>query len=374
MSSMPIYYLFDLLVDSSTRCTRKVAFEVVGQTDTVVNVRSASGLVFDLPKTLINHTNSGYSLGNAWKRLKRSSFYFINASLDKNNNVHFSTRDTQNTRKFKQAMAYNLKAKLIGPSAGNVEIVDGQFTYFPPLFNDRQFKMDADVTVPAFVESLCYRCFSNSSIKSVTILGKLKNIPSGTFAGSTVSKIVLPNGLKSIDNDGISFCNVEELNIPSSVTHLGRDALCRNSDLRKITFNGRLSYIGHRAFYGCTALTSLRIPSGISTLPLDSIAGCTNLANVYIPESVIHLDTGALEYIGKNNMSKLLIDAPIHLRDSMVFGGANETTRNTRMYKHGVSIRYYQPKSKKNRAKQQARAKARKVVQDRANIKETVEV
>lgn len=51
--------------------------------------------------------------------------------------------------------------------------------------------------------------------------------------------------------------------------------------------------IGSYAFYGCTGLTSITIPDGVTKVFSSAFGGCTSLASVTIPDSVAEIGSGA---------------------------------------------------------------------------------
>ncbi|WP_204792241.1 leucine-rich repeat protein, partial [Oscillibacter sp. CU971] len=54
--------------------------------------------------------------------------------------------------------------------------------------------------------------------------------------------------------------------------------------------------IGENAFYGCTSLSTLVIPSGVTSIGRNAFKGCTSLTSLTIPESVTDIDTYGLEW------------------------------------------------------------------------------
>lgn len=51
-------------------------------------------------------------------------------------------------------------------------------------------------------------------------------------------------------------------------------------------FDGEVTTIGQKAFYNCTALTSITIPSGVTSILGQAFYGCTSLSGITIPEEV----------------------------------------------------------------------------------------
>ena len=60
-----------------------------------------------------------------------------------------------------------------------------------------------------------------------------------------------------------------------------------------IRFDGVLTKIGSRAFYGCTTLTSVNVPYGVKTIGGNAFYGCKSLTSVTLPDSITSLGTYA---------------------------------------------------------------------------------
>ena len=54
-----------------------------------------------------------------------------------------------------------------------------------------------------------------------------------------------------------------------------------------------MTEIGASAFTGCTALTDVTIPAGVSTIPEDCFRGCTALTDIDLPGTVTHVGHNA---------------------------------------------------------------------------------
>ena len=91
---------------------------------------------------------------------------------------------------------------------------------------------------------------------------------------------------------GTSFVGVE---IPNSVTSIGGGAFDSCNQLQGITFaeNSRLESIGDRAFYQCTALTSIEIPDSVTSIGSYAFYDCYALKNITIPDSVTSIGENA---------------------------------------------------------------------------------
>ena len=71
-----------------------------------------------------------------------------------------------------------------------------------------------------------------------------------------------------------------------SVTSIGRSAFYGCSGLTSVTIPSSVKSIGNRAFYKCSGLTSVTIPSSVTSIRDYAFACCSGLASVTIPSSV----------------------------------------------------------------------------------------
>ena len=76
------------------------------------------------------------------------------------------------------------------------------------------------------------------------------------------------------------------LTIPSGVTSIGDFAFYGCSGLTSLTLPSSVTSIGDWAFYGCSGLTSLTIPSGVTSIGYSAFSGCRGLTSLTIPSGV----------------------------------------------------------------------------------------
>ena len=74
--------------------------------------------------------------------------------------------------------------------------------------------------------------------------------------------------------------------IPSSVTTIGEYAFYKRSSLASITIPSSVTTIGDGAFYRCSSLTQIAIPSSVKMIGKDAFSGSSSLAQIAIPSSV----------------------------------------------------------------------------------------
>ena len=104
-----------------------------------------------------------------------------------------------------------------------------------------------------------------------------------TSYNSYSGTVVIPS---TITYDGITY----------DVTSIGNRAFYNCSDLTSITIPSCIASIGNSAFYGCAGLTSVRIPNSITSIGSYTFYGCSGLKAVSIPKSVTDIGNSAFGY------------------------------------------------------------------------------
>ncbi len=70
------------------------------------------------------------------------------------------------------------------------------------------------------------------------------------------------------------------------MTEIGADTFYGCSSLTSITIPDGVTTIGNAAFQECSSLTSITIPDGVTTIKSDTFYGCSSLASITIPDGV----------------------------------------------------------------------------------------
>ena len=76
--------------------------------------------------------------------------------------------------------------------------------------------------------------------------------------------------------------SLTSITLPSSVTSIGESAFngCTSTSFTSITLPSSVTSIGKSAFLGCTYLTSITLSSSVTSIGADAFTGCSNLTTV----------------------------------------------------------------------------------------------
>ena len=89
---------------------------------------------------------------------------------------------------------------------------------------------------------------------------------------------------------------ITTLEIPSSVTSIGNHAFYGCNGLTSVEFPSNLSSIGDWAFSNCSGLTSVDLPSSITKMGECVFYYCKNLSSVKLPSEITAISNGAFGY------------------------------------------------------------------------------
>ncbi len=128
------------------------------------------------------------------------------------------------------------------------------------------------------------------SLRSVNFsAATIEEIPAGMFSNcEKLTSFSWPKGVKTVGNIAFSNTGLTSVTIPSTVTHLGGEytgftgGVFQNCEkLTSVTINAtKLTQISDSTFKNCTALKTVKLSSGITSIGKDAFSGCTALTTI----------------------------------------------------------------------------------------------
>ena len=148
-----------------------------------------------------------------------------------------------------------------------------------------------------FIREMAGRDFNRKKTKgklSILDLSEAKIVAGGdAYVGYGENNYTSYDMLGDFAFQGCS--GLTSLTIPSSVTSIGYCAFASCSGLKSLTIPSSVTSIGIAAFEDCSGLTSLTIPSGVTSISNFAFEDCSGLTSLTLPSSVTSIGDRAFE-------------------------------------------------------------------------------
>ena len=150
-----------------------------------------------------------------------------------------------------------------------------------------------------------------SGLTSLTLPAGITKIGSSAFYGcSGLTSLTLPAGITSIGSsafDGCSglkevkFCINDNLDTYLTKGHPYIGVSCgikyylNDKEITSIEIPSNVTTLGNYVFQGCSGLTSLNLPAGITSIGEGAFCGCSGLTSLTLPAGITEIGSSAFE-------------------------------------------------------------------------------
>ena len=152
------------------------------------------------------------------------------------------------------------------------------------------------VNLPKSLRKLGRSCFSSChwlNTDPLIIPDGITSIPPQCFINcQCFKKLVLPSTLKTIEGAAFYNTRVEEANFPEGLEYI-KGLAFEGSDLKKAILPSTLKDLSEFTFSMCPKLQEIKIPEGVTKIPLGFASWCHLLEEVNIPKSVTVIEVDA---------------------------------------------------------------------------------
>ena len=122
----------------------------------------------------------------------------------------------------------------------------------------------------------------------------------------------------------LNCSGLTSLSLPSSLTSIEHEAFAGCSGLTSLSLPSSLTSIKYRAFYGCSGLTSLSLPSSLTSIEYYAFYGCSGLTSLSLPSGITSIDWNA--FSGCSGLTSLTLPSSLTSIDSGAFSGCSGLT------------------------------------------------
>ena len=105
---------------------------------------------------------------------------------------------------------------------------------------------------------------------------------------------------------------------------LGSRAFYNCSGLTSLSLPSGITSIGWEAFSGCSGLTSLSLPSGLTSIDFNAFSGCSGLTSLSLPSGLTSIGVGA--FSGCSGLTSLSLSSGLTSIGDVAFSGCSGLT------------------------------------------------
>lgn len=149
-------------------------------------------------------------------------------------------------------------------------LTDAVFAEGVTRVEDTMFNMDwalVNVTLPSTLESLAPYCFYGAAFPHIDLPEGLRIIEEAALYGTGLEELTLPNSVEEIGPFGLAWnFNMKSLKTGSGLKKIGHNGVHFTSVLSEVILNEGLEVIDDYGISACAALTTLTIPSTVTTI------------------------------------------------------------------------------------------------------------
>ena len=130
----------------------------------------------------------------------------------------------------------------------------------------------------------------------------------------------IKEGTKVICDNAFFYCSfLREITLPSSVIEIGNFTFFNCENLSNIELSSSLISVGLEAFSGCCSLSKLVLPSSIMNIGDFAFSNCESLREITLPSSIISIGIGT--FGGCKSLCKVILPTSlINIGDNMFSG------------------------------------------------------
>ena len=194
-------------------------------------------------------------------------------------------------------------------------------------------KTNSTYTIPSSVTSIADDALCCFRLESVFFPYNIISI--GSFSFNTYfSALYAHNGsdtAKALSKAGYGFREIDEKYslkyIFEDNTITGIELYCVDKDITSLTIPSQVTSIGDYTFKDCTKLSSVAIPNSITNIGEGSFFNCSNLTEITVPDSVINI--GYAAFSGCSSLKNITLSSNVSSIDSYTFSGCTQLTSIT---------------------------------------------
>ncbi len=186
------------------------------------------------------------------------------------------------------------------------------------------------VTMPGTLTTIGNDAFNEcTGLSQVIVPDEVTEIGANAFCGCTgLRSVQLPKGLDNIYAYAFKGCaGLTKVELPDSVTKIGHNAFAECTSLKEINYPlswnecPAYSYKQGRVFYGCSKLSKITIPEGVTSIPEYAFEDCGHLQNIIFASTVNEI--GRASFKNCTGLTSIVLDEEMKQINQSAFEGCS---------------------------------------------------
>ncbi len=173
------------------------------------------------------------------------------------------------------------------------------------------------INFPEKLTSIGNYAFQHSGLTEINLPAGITNMGYYVFADTQITMLTLPDGLSINNNDVFAGCT--KLTEVSVGGNMGERMFQGCTALKTVTLRSGITTIGIQAFSGCTAIETISVPEGVTTIGNYAFEDCTALTSISLPASLTDLAANAFSGCAKLNNITFAEGSSYKVQDSVIY-------------------------------------------------------
>ncbi len=197
-------------------------------------------------------------------------------------------------------------------------IKEGTTTIFAGLFSGCTNM--TNVTIPSSVVTIRENAFSGCTGLPIENGIRYADCYAVEATDKTLTEYILKDNVRFLGNELFKDCSLmTSVNIPSGITSMGSSTFYGCAALTSLVLPETVASIGAQAFYNCSSLSSVNIPSGVTSIGDNTFYGCSALTSLILPEAVASI--GAQAFYNCSSLTSVNVPSGVtSIGDNTFFG------------------------------------------------------
>ena len=183
------------------------------------------------------------------------------------------------------------------------------------------------VVLPDSIIEIGDHTFENCyALTTINVPSNLKQIGADAFrfCCALTGDIDLPEGLTTLEARAFYESAITSVSVPSTVTSVKKAAFASCANLERVSLAEGVSWIAESAFKLCSSLSSISIPDSVTYIGENAFSHCSNLTSINLPDGITKI--GDSVFLNCNSLVSINLPDSVTSIGKYAFNGCSSLT------------------------------------------------